>query len=147
MLKDLAIAFKLAVFTEWRRFVRCFIQVPVGIVAIMASCFGIDRLLNMGGVSFPASVACLVILFVALVLCDLVLGRRPTEKIVRAINIPGGWSLRWMNLFFVQSFVMLPLSPHISIVEIIKLILVFGMSLYMPLIQTYANPQSSASSS
>ena len=88
VVKDFAVAFRLSVFTEWRRFIRCFVQVPFGIVAIMAACFGIDRLLNMGGVSFPASVACLVILLVALVLCDLVLGRRPTEKIVRAINIP-----------------------------------------------------------
>lgn len=33
-----------------------------------------------------------------------------------------------MNVFFTPSFVLLPLSPSIGIIEVLKIIAVFGMS-------------------
>ncbi|KAK1767346.1 LrgB-like family-domain-containing protein [Phialemonium atrogriseum] len=36
-----------------------------------------------------------------------------------------GWSLRWINVFFIPTFVLLPLSPSIGIVEVFKIIAVF----------------------
>lgn len=42
----------------------------------------------------------------------------------------GGWSLRWLNIFFTPAFVMLALSPAISGIEVGKIIAVF--STYLP---------------
>lgn len=134
--KDLALAVKLVLVSDWRRLVRCFVYVPTGIFATLAACYGVDRLLALGGVSFPASVACLVLLFLSLLLSELVLGNRKTKTLVQAINVPGGWSLRWLNLFFTPSFVMLPLSPHISAVEVGKMIAVFVIGFLVMMIAT-----------
>lgn len=134
--KDLALAVKLVLVSDWRRLVRCFIYVPAGIFAILSACYGVDKLLALGGVSFPASVACLVLLFLSLLLSELVLGNRKTKALVQAINVPGGWSLRWLNLFFTPSFVMLPLSPHISATEVGKMIAVFVIGFIVMLIVT-----------
>lgn len=38
-----------------------------------------------------------------------------------------GWALRWINVFFIPSFVVLPLSPPIGGVEVGKVIAVFSM--------------------
>lgn len=40
--------------------------------------------------------------------------------------LQAGWSLRWMGVFFTPSFILLPLSPKIGIVEVFKIIVVFG---------------------
>ncbi len=74
----------------WKKMLRCWVFVPAGAFAIMGACFGVNQLLEMGHVSFPASVACLVILFLSLLLCDLVIGDRKTKEVVRLINIPVG---------------------------------------------------------
>ncbi|CAK7210462.1 hypothetical protein SEUCBS140593_000832 [Sporothrix eucalyptigena] len=134
--KDLAVAVKIVLVSDWRRLVRCFIYVPAGIFAILAACFVVNQLLNLGGISFPASVACLVLLFLSLLLSEVVLGNRKTKALVRAINVPGGWSLRWLNLFFTPSFVMLPLSPHISGVEVAKMIAVFVIGFLVMMVAT-----------
>lgn len=42
----------------------------------------------MSSVSFPASVACLILLFFGLIICDLVLGDRKTKAVVKVIDIP-----------------------------------------------------------
>ncbi len=132
VVSDLAVAIKLVLWSNGRRLLRCFVFVPTGILIMLAACFGVDRLLSLGGVSFPASVACLVLLFLSLLLSDVVAGPRRTKLLVHIINIPGGWSLRWLNLFFTPSFVMLLLSPPVSIVEVGKMTAVFGKAASAP---------------
>lgn len=39
-----------------------------------------------------------------------------------------GWSLRWINVMFTPSFILLPLSPAIGIMEVLKIIAVFRTS-------------------
>ncbi|KIH93592.1 hypothetical protein SPBR_04160 [Sporothrix brasiliensis 5110] len=134
--KDAAVAVKLVLVSDWRHFVRCFVYVPTGIFAILAACYGVDRLLALGGVSFPASVACLVLLFLSLLLADVLLGHHRTKALVQAINVPGGWSLRWLNLFFTPSFVMLPLSPPISATEVGKMVAVFVVGFLVMMVAT-----------
>ncbi|CAK7219673.1 hypothetical protein SBRCBS47491_003926 [Sporothrix bragantina] len=123
--KDAARAVKIVLVSDWRRIVRCFVYLPIGMFAILAACYGVRQLLNMGNVAFPASVACLVLLFLGLLLCEAIVGQRKTKALVRIINVAGGWSLRWLNLFFTPSFIMLPLSPRISGEEVGKMIAVF----------------------
>lgn len=61
---------------------------PFGLMVILAFTFGIDSLIGLSSVSFPASVACMVILFFALIALDLVLGDKKTKQIVGIIDIP-----------------------------------------------------------
>jgi hypothetical protein len=66
------------------------IYVPFGILIILLGCFGVNSLIGLGSVSFPASVACLVVLFLALLLCDLIIGDRRTRALVNVIDVPVG---------------------------------------------------------
>ena len=47
---------------------------PVGLLVILLAYFGVNSLIGLSSVSFPASVALLVALFFALIACDHVLG-------------------------------------------------------------------------
>lgn len=64
------------------------ILVPAGICAMLAVCFAVDTLFRAVEVSFPASVACLLLLFFTLLASELVLGAHHTRKIVAVINVP-----------------------------------------------------------
>ena len=70
-------------------------------------------------------VACMFGLFLILLLCNRLLGQRNTSKIIRWLDIPCGFCLRWLNLLFTPSFVTLPLSPRISFTEVVKIASVF----------------------
>jgi hypothetical protein len=83
--------------------VKAWLQVPCGIVLILLACFGVSSLIGLSSVSFPASVACLILLFLGLNIIDLLIGDRRTRSLVGVIEIPAGWALRYINLFFTPS--------------------------------------------
>ncbi|PVH81259.1 hypothetical protein DL98DRAFT_548660 [Cadophora sp. DSE1049] len=118
-------ALRLVALRTWSRNLTAWLYVPVGIMIILLACFGIDSLIGVSSVSFPASVACLILLFIGLVLCDLAVGDRKTRAVVKVIDIPAGFALRYLNIFFTPSFILLPLSPPIGGVEVAKIIAVF----------------------
>ncbi|KAI8265608.1 Plastidal glycolate/glycerate translocator 1 [Colletotrichum sp. SAR 10_98] len=118
-------AIKLASLQSASKLLISWLYVPFGIMAMLAACFGVSVIFQTVGVSFPASVACLILLFFGLLLSELVLGNHKTKAIVAVIDVPAGWSLRWINVFFTPSFIMLPLSPSIGIIEVMKIIAVF----------------------
>ncbi|KAG8631756.1 hypothetical protein KVT40_000896 [Elsinoe batatas] len=122
---DLVEAIQLVARGSWRRTVSAWLQVPIGIFAIMALCFGVHRLISLAKVSFPASVACMILLFFFLIICEVALGDKTTKKLISLIDIPCGFALRYINLFFCPAFVTLPLSPDISGAEVGKIIAVF----------------------
>ncbi|KAI3558563.1 hypothetical protein CABS01_07481 [Colletotrichum abscissum] len=122
---DVLQAVKLAASQTAPKLLSSWLYVPVGIMVMLAACFGVSVFFDAVGVSFPASVACLILLFFGLLLSELVLGNHKTRAIVAVIDVPAGWSLRWINIFFTPSFIMLPLSPSIGIVEVMKIIAVF----------------------
>jgi hypothetical protein len=68
----------------------------------------------------------LLILFAALNLSQWTLGDKRTRSILRTIEVPASFALRWINVFFVPAFVLLPLTPSIGGVEIAKIVAVFG---------------------
>ena len=72
----------------WRRTLVAWIYVPIGILCVLLACWGVDSLIGLSSVSFPASVALLIVLFFALILCESILGNQRTKKIVRVIDIP-----------------------------------------------------------
>ncbi|KAL0936897.1 uncharacterized protein CTRU02_209113 [Colletotrichum truncatum] len=118
-------AIKLASLQSAPKLLDTWLYVPFGIMAMLAVCFGASVVFQTVGVSFPASVACLILLFFALLLSELVLGNHKTRAIVAVIDVPAGWSLRWISVLFTPSFIMLPLSPSIGILEVVKIIAVF----------------------
>ncbi|CAD6441691.1 03264955-a32d-4e60-a34c-0b2bbd743d1b [Sclerotinia trifoliorum] len=118
-------ALKLVARLSWRRNLKAWIQVPFGIVLILLACFGVNALIGLSSVSFPASVACLILLFFILNIIDLLIGHQRTRALVSVIDIPSGWALRYINVFFTPSFVLLPLSDSITAAEVGKIIGVF----------------------
>ncbi|KUJ19138.1 uncharacterized protein LY89DRAFT_612651 [Mollisia scopiformis] len=109
----------------WQRNLTSWLYVPVGLLIILLACFGVDSLIGLSSVSFPASVACLILLFLGLIVIDLIIGDRKTRALVNVIDVPAGFALRYLNIFFTPSFVLLPLSSPISGVEVGKIIAVF----------------------
>lgn len=73
---------------SWRRNLTAWLFVPLGVILILLACWGVDRLISISSVSFPASVSCMIILFAALCLCDLVLGDRKTRELVSIVDVP-----------------------------------------------------------
>ncbi|KAL9101038.1 MAG: hypothetical protein Q9163_003653 [Psora crenata] len=84
--------------------VVAWIYVPIGCLCILMCCWGVDNLIGLSSVSFPASVALLIILFPVLVLSQNVIGEAKTKTIIKIINIPAGFALRYINVFFMPSF-------------------------------------------
>ena len=72
----------------WRRSLTAWFYVPIGIVCVLLACWGVDCLIGLSSVSFPASVALLILLFFALIICEVTIGDRKTRKIVNVIDIP-----------------------------------------------------------
>lgn len=109
----------------WRRSLTAWFYVPIGVLCVLLACWGVYSLIGLSSVSFPASVALLIVLFFSLIICETFLGERRTKKLVHVIEIPAGFALRYINVFFTPSFVLLPLSPPVSGVEVGKIIAVF----------------------
>ncbi|KAL1302010.1 hypothetical protein AAFC00_002461 [Neodothiora populina] len=122
---DFAQALVLVAKSSWQRVLMAWIYVPLGLTCILAICFGIHSLISISSVSFPASVAAMIGLFVLLILSQVTLGDRKTKRILALIDIPCGFALRYINLFFCPAFVTLPLSPSIGGIEVAKIIAVF----------------------
>jgi hypothetical protein len=118
------------------------IYVPLGIFITLFACFGADALIRLSSFSFPASVACMILLFFILLLSQLVLGDRLTRKILGVLDVPVsetsysdflsnckqlGFTLRWISICFCPAFVLLPISPVVGGREVGKIIAVLRM--------------------
>ncbi|KAI8962097.1 LrgB-like family-domain-containing protein [Daldinia sp. FL1419] len=125
ILDDLLPTVQLAFRYSRGNIVQSWLYVPFGIILMLLACFGVNKLFGLGSVPFPSSVACLIILFAALLLSEQSLGEHRTKRITAVIEIPGGWALRWINVLFTPSFVLLPLSPSIGGIEVLKIIAIF----------------------
>lgn len=98
----------------WDTIFRPWILVPLGLVFMLYCIVGMDSLIGLGTVDFPASVACLLILFFLLLVCDWLLPPKHMSNLLRVLKVPTGFALRTMNLYFTPSFVLLPTSTLIS---------------------------------
>lgn len=66
---------------------REWFYVPLGITVTLAACFGVDSIFQKLHVSFPASVACLVLLFLALIASESTLGTHKTRRLIALIDV------------------------------------------------------------
>ncbi|MCJ1440158.1 MAG: hypothetical protein MMC23_000641 [Stictis urceolatum] len=135
-LRDILEALRLVAVLNYQRTLVSWLYVPVGLVLILLACWGVDCLIHISSVSFPASVALLVVLFAFLNLSQWLLGDRRTKAVVKVLDIPTDFALRWINVFFVPAFVLLPLSPSIDGTEIGKIIGVFVIGFFVFLAAT-----------
>jgi hypothetical protein len=69
----------------------------------------------------------MIALFFLLLLSNLLLGTRRTTKIVQFLDVPCGFSLRWLNLLFTPSFITLPLYPIVPFPQAMRVAAMFGM--------------------
>ncbi|KAK9238183.1 LrgB-like family-domain-containing protein [Lipomyces kononenkoae] len=122
---DAANAVSLAVRNNSGRLFRSFVLVPVGIIFVLLALYGVNKAISLTPVNFPASVICMILLFLILILLDATIGSRRTAAFSRVIDVPLGFSLRWINTFFTPSFVLLPLSPAVGGAEVGKIAAVF----------------------
>ena len=74
---------------------------PIGILFILLACFGVNSLIGLSSVGFPASVAVLIALFFALIIIDLIVGDRKTRALVGVIDVPVGGSVMCLVLFLI----------------------------------------------
>jgi purine-cytosine permease-like protein len=84
---------------SWERNLTAWLYVSVGILIILLACFGVDSLIGLTSVSFPASVALLVALFLALILCNMTIGDRRTRALVNVIDVPVCLDVQVLMLF------------------------------------------------
>ncbi|VUC25429.1 unnamed protein product [Clonostachys rosea] len=131
VLRDGLSAAKIALTSSAHKLFRSWALVPVGILVNLAACFGVDSLLRKANVSFPASVFCLVLLFFGLIIAESTLGSHRTRRLISVIDISAGWSLQWISVFFTPPFVLLALSPPISVVAVFKIIAVFLIGFFI----------------
>lgn len=98
----------------WNTIIRPWILVPLGLIIMLYCIVGMDSLIGLGTVDFPASVACLLILFFLLVVSDCLLPQKHMKTLLSVLKVPTDFALRTMNLYFTPSFVLLPTSTLIS---------------------------------
>ncbi|KAF2098844.1 hypothetical protein NA57DRAFT_66125 [Rhizodiscina lignyota] len=125
ILKDALDATTLVARLSWPRLLVSWIYTPIGLLLLLLACYGVNSAIAVSHVSFPASVACMILLFFGLLACNAILGDKRTRQIVRLIEIPGNFSLRYINVLFCPAFVLIPLGSAIGGVEVAKLLGLF----------------------
>ncbi|KAL7276569.1 hypothetical protein RUND412_000449 [Rhizina undulata] len=96
LLRDAACAFSLSLNALWDRLVTACLC-GADILIILLACWGVDLLMRLSTVSFPASVACMILLFFSLAGCEACVGNKKTRRVVRIIDVPAGFALRCIN--------------------------------------------------
>lgn len=92
---------------------------------MLAVLYGVNEIIILTTISFPASVTCMLLLYFTLIILTRYLGEKKVAKVVKLVEIPGGFSLRWINIFFTPAFITLPLSAWISAKEALTIAAVF----------------------
>lgn len=100
-------------------------------MSILAVLYGVNEIIILTTINFPASVTCMLLLYLGLVASAKIFGHHKTSRVVAIIKIPGDFSLRWMNIFFTPAFITLPLSEWISAKEALTIAAVFILGYFL----------------
>lgn len=154
-IKQLLIGIFYGLWYSRHHLIHSYVIIPIGIVTLFVVLYGFNLLLtNVFKIQFPASVLGMLINLIALCILDAFASLRETnfaqkriwairlgdvsswilEKYLTAIQPSMNFSLKWINVFFIPSFVILPLSDHITFIECLKIAAVFligGISLML----------------
>lgn len=111
--------------TKHRQLVKEYILTPIGSLLVLCFLYAVNRLIkDVIKITFPASVTTMILNFVFMCVLSAT-NKKFANVYVKYVDIPLGWSLRWMNLFFTPAFVMLPTSGSVKVKEAIMIIATF----------------------
>lgn len=110
----------------FQHFIKSYLILPVACVTVLAICAAVDRIFSVSKIKFPASVTLMMLLFTGLCLSARFLGERWTGKVIRVMDVPLGFALKYINVFFTPSFVMLPMAEKMAGKEVAVVVAVFG---------------------
>uniref|UniRef100_A0A060T9U2 ARAD1B02156p n=1 Tax=Blastobotrys adeninivorans TaxID=409370 RepID=A0A060T9U2_BLAAD len=110
-----------------------FVKVPIGILICLCGLYGVNSVIKLTPVAIPASVICMLLLFLGLLVLEKVVGTRRVSSLLSWLDIPLGFSLRWINIMFTPSFTLLPLAPSVSVGETFKIAAVFVVGYFIML--------------
>ncbi|EGV66547.1 hypothetical protein CANTEDRAFT_112265 [Yamadazyma tenuis ATCC 10573] len=131
MLKDILLGITYGVYYSKSHLFRSYVVVPVGVVIEIMILYGLNQfIVNILKITFPASV--LGMLINTVILCGLSTATKVHKgfdmvlnRYLRMIEPSMNFSLKWINIFFIPSFIILPLSQPITIIEVLKIAGVF----------------------
>lgn len=144
--KDILKGIGYGIWHSHHHIIHSFVIIPAGIVVLFTILYGFNVLLSdVCKIEFPASVFGMLINLIVLCILSFLgsLGaQNPVEKnswksklsaaaqwllehYLMVIKPPMNFSLKWINVFFIPSFIILPLSEHITIIECLKIGAVF----------------------
>lgn len=109
--------------------ISAYVTLPLGLVLMLLPLYGLNKLMvSVAHISLPSSVLCMLILFFGLLLLERIFGTKKATAVLHYVDIPCGWCLRWINIFFTPAFTTLPLSNRVSAAEAFEIagVFVFG---------------------
>ncbi|KAI5952597.1 hypothetical protein KGF54_003464 [Candida jiufengensis] len=138
----------LGIWYSRKHLIFSYVIIPFGIIIILMILYGFNYLLtDIAKVKFPGSVLGLLINLIWLCLLTILtdLKEFPDESktrtrirsgstwiltnYLRLIKPSMNFTLKWINVFFIPSFIILPLSDPITIIEVLKIAGVFVVGL------------------
>lgn len=96
-----------------------------GELLLLCALYLVNYLISFSHVLIPASVICMLALFLGLLLLERVMGTRRVSTLLKYLTMGTGFSLTWISLFFTPAFVLLPLAESVSVAEAFKIGAVF----------------------
>ncbi|ANB15559.1 hypothetical protein AWJ20_3187 [Sugiyamaella lignohabitans] len=107
---------------------------------MLAALYGVNVVMKLTPVLIPASVICMLILFIGLLVLEQVIGTRKTSRVLAVVNIPAGFALKWINVCFTSPFILLPLAQRVSAAEAFEIggMFLFGYLVMMALYGYFA---------
>lgn len=145
-LRDLGKGICFGIWYSQHHIIHSFIIIPLGILVLFAVLYGFNMLLSdVLKIEFPASVLGMLVNLVFLCILSFMSSLGPTESISQRnwkhkfgsachwviehylllIKPLMNFTLKWINVFFIPSFIILPLSDPITIIECLKIAAVF----------------------
>lgn len=126
-----------------------YLVIPIGLIIIFAILYGLNQLLTkVIKITFPCSVLGMLINLVLLCVLNVIAEKKLKSSLMqkfsstasfilnnylRLIRPLMNFTLKWINVFFIPSFIILPLSDHITFIECLKIagVFVFGFLLLL----------------
>lgn len=102
-----------------------YIKIPLSFLTILAVLYGVNEIILLTTINFPASVTCMLLLYLCLLACSWIWGPRRAAALYNILKVPGDFALKWINIFFTPAFITLPLSEWISAREALTIAAVF----------------------
>lgn len=123
---ELVTGIKLGLKNSGPAIISAYVKLPFGLILMLLPLYGLNKVMvSVAHISLPSSVLCMLILFFGLLLLERICGTKRASAVLHYVDIPCGWCLRWINIFFTPAFTTLPLSNRVSAAEAFEIAGVF----------------------